>query len=260
MIISKLQGGLANQIFQWAIARNLSIEYNKPFYLDLNFYNNQINVTKRNFSLNKFKKIHFNIYNNLDENVFSRLEDNFYYKEIICDENTNYYLDGYWQSEKYFKKNQKIIREDLSIDEKQKTEILLKYPQLLLNTISLHIRRTDYVSSNGFHPLCTISYYQNAINIINNYDYIFVFSDDINWCKLNLNFPNMIFVENQGEIDDLYMMSLCKNNIISNSSFSWWGAWLNENGDKKIFYPRKWFGEFTNINTLDICPNDWVGL
>jgi hypothetical protein len=85
-----------------------------------------------------------------------------------------------------------------------------------------------------------------------------VFSDDINWCKQNLSFPKMQFVEGQDNIEDLWFMSLCSNNIIANSSFSWWGAWLNNNPEKKVIAPKNWFGQYANINSSDIVPETWI--
>jgi hypothetical protein len=124
--------------------------------------------------------------------------------------------------------------------------------------VSLHVRRTDYVTSNGYHPVQSIEYYKNAIDIIGDYDYIFVFSDDIQWCKDNLKFKNMVFMEGFSDIEDLHIMSLCQNNIIANSSFSWWGAWLNIHPEKKIIAPTNWFGEQANLNTSDMIPSDWI--
>lgn len=260
MVVSKLQGGLANQIFQWAHGYSLSLEYNTPLYLDLSYYKNQTNVTKRSFSLDKFSNLKYSIFSNFENKNYRHITDNFHFKKLHIDEKVDYYLDGYWQSEKYFNINSEKIIENLLYTDSQKKELFSKFPQLESNSLSIHIRRTDYLSSNGFHPVCPISYYENAINLIGGYDYIFVFSDDINWCKNNLIFENIIFVENQNDLEDLYTMSLCKNNIIANSSFSWWGAYLNLNSNKKIICPSNWFGSHTGINTTDIYPNKWIKL
>ena len=132
-----------------------------------------------------------------------------------------------------------------------------KYP-IDENNISIHIRRTDYVTSNGYHPVQSIEYYKQAIEIIGDYDNIFVFSDDINWCKENLKFDNMIFVDGNDDVEDMWLMSICNHNVIANSSFSWWGAWLNNNPDKKVIAPNNWFGSQTNLNTNDLIPNTWI--
>jgi hypothetical protein len=115
------------------------------------------------------------------------------------------------------------------------------------------------LNSNGHHPVQPISYFEDAIGLIGDYENIFIFSDDIKWCKENINFKNSIFVEGNTNIEDLWLMSLCTNNVISNSSFSWWSAYINNNS-KKIIYPKNWFGDFTNINTSLICPREWTQL
>lgn len=253
MILTKLQGGLGNQLFQWAVSRSLSIKNNTEYYFDLSYFSsfNYGNAKKWNFELDKF-----NIILNKPIN-YPNLEyilDDFHYREI----NDNSYLDGYWQCEKYFIENDETIRMDLKI----KNELLIylknKYPILSENTISLHVRRGDYVTSNGYHPVQTIDYYQKAIEIIGDYDYIFVFSDDIKWCKDNFKFDNIKYIEGETNIVDMYIMSLCKHNIIANSSFSWWGAWLNENKDKKVIAPINWFGSSSNLYSDDIIPKKWI--
>jgi hypothetical protein len=90
------------------------------------------------------------------------------------------------------------------------------------------------------------------------YDNILVFSDDISWCKDNLKFDKMNFIEGLDNVEDMWLMSLCDNNIIANSSFSWWGAWLNSNFNKKVIAPLHWFGDSANLNTSDIIPTNWI--
>ena len=260
MIITKLQGGLANQLFQWAYGRSLSLKYNTPLYIDNSFYlNTQFGNTKRDFSLSKFPNLDYTIipnernislWSNEKEKVrLVNLNDDFNYKELNYDETSHYYLNGYWQSEKYFIEYEDIIKKQLK-------------PNIDLNiesgSISLHIRRTDYVTSNGFHPVQSMDFYKNALDIIGDYNKLYIFSDDIKWCKENLRFDNMVFVEGNEDVVDLWSMSLCDNNIIANSSFSWWGAWLNNNKDKKVIGPKNWFGQQANLNTSDIIPESWV--
>jgi hypothetical protein len=257
MIITKLQGGLANQLFQWAHARSLSIDLNTEFYLDLSFYQHTLpGVTPRRYQLDSFPNMKAStLY--LDQNtIHQRVTDDFKFKDL-SKINMNHYLDGYWQSEKYFKHNRESILNDLKPSD-ELMDKLLKTPFIDTNVVSMHIRRTDYVTSNGFHPVQSIEYYQRALDIIGDYDYIFVFSDDINWCRENLNFKNIIFMEGFSDIEDLYLMSLCKNNIIANSSFSWWGAWLNKNPNKKVIAPLNWFGSQSNLDTSDIIPDNWI--
>jgi hypothetical protein len=258
MIITKIQGGLGNQMFQYAYGKHLATKYNKKLYCDINFYEYQ---SLRNFSLQDFHDI------DLDTSIdkikvnspIYKIDDDFKYKEIPAPNNCVYYLDGYWQSEKYFKDSESVIRKQFKPN-KNLFEKILETPGLDTKTVSIHIRRTDYVTSNGYHPVQSLDYYQNAIDLIGDYDTLYIFSDDINWCKENLKFKNMIFREGNSDIEDLFVMSMCVNNIIANSSFSWWGAWLNNNPDKKIIAPTKWFGEKVNLNDKDIIPNNWIRL
>lgn len=265
MIITKLQGGLANQLFQFAYGKSLSLKYNTPLYIDNSFYmSHQFGSTKRNFSLNKFPNLDYTImpnernislWNNENKKVNTRINDNFHYKELKYNENSNYYLDGYWQSEKYFKEISDILKKELSPSE----EDLIRLKEIIPNnSVSLHIRRTDYVTSNGFHPVQSIEYYKKALSLIGDYENIVVFSDDIPWCKENLKFDSMIFIDGYDDVEDLWLMSLCDHNIIANSSFSWWGAWLNNNPNKKVIAPKNWFGKQSNLNQSDIIPDSWI--
>jgi hypothetical protein len=256
MIITKIQGGLGNQIFQWAYGKALSIKFNTDLYLDTSFYNNQTGNTFRIFELNKFPNLGYHI-PNIEEKPTIQLNDNFTYNEFSYDDNFNYYLNGFWQSEKYFLDVSNTIKLALqpSIDVYEKLKI-----KTTNNSVSLHIRRTDYVTSNGFHPVQSIEYYNKALDIIGNYDQLLIFSDDIDWCKNNLQFKNMVFIENQNTFEDIWLMSLCKHNIIANSSFSWWGAWLNKKSDKIVIAPNDWFGPNSNLNTSNIVPQTWIKL
>lgn len=266
MIITKLQGGLANQIFQWAYGKYLSEKYSTPLYLDTLFYKNQFGVTKRDFSLNKFPNLSYNILpngvnilnwsNEKEKTKLVKLSDNFYYKELVYKKDSHYYLDGYWQSEKYFLEIKDVIIQSLIPEQKTVDKLKEKYPTK--NSVSIHIRRTDYLTSRGFHPLQPLEYYRKSLDLIKDYDNILVFSDDISWCKENLNFDNMIFVQGNDDIEDLWLMSLCEHNIIANSSFSWWGAWLNSNKNKKVIAPLNWFGSKFGTNSSYILPEKWI--
>jgi hypothetical protein len=113
------------------------------------------------------------------------------------------------------------------------------------------------VDRQNFHPLQTLSYYEKSVSIIGEDKLYVIFSDDINWCKENLNFiKNKIFVTDNLDYQDMYLMSMCKNNIIANSSFSWWGAWLNKNTNKKVVYPYIWFNFGPDASQIG-CEN-WI--
>lgn len=247
-IINIIRGGIGNQLFQWAITKTMEIKFGAEVYLDISPLYLNTGVTPRTFDLPQFPNIKYKILSNGgNEDFYSNPiieynEGNFNIDSTVLNEHNNYKFLDYWQSYNYFEKYKNEIKSDLSFSDGFKNEILSKYPEINTNSVSLHIRRTDYVSSNGYHPVQPISYYERALKIIGDYDNVLVFSDDIEWCKKNLNFKNQVFVENNSVSFDIWSMSLCKHNIIANSSFSWWGAWLNENENKIVVTPGNWFG------------------
>lgn len=252
MITVKIQGGLGNQMFQFACGKALSFKLKQQLLLDISFYKTRHRKTKRNFQLDNFN-FEINYYNG-NLNDFSIIKEN-NINTIESIKNTNLYLDGYWQSESYFFDISDLIRQCFSLDNLQ----INKYCDILNNkykTISLHVRRTDYIKYQHIYFIQPKSYYDEAIKIFDNYDYLLVFSDDIQWCKDNFKYSNIIFVENNSAIEDLYIMSNCTNNITTNSSFSWWAAWLNKNLSKKIIAPKKWWTNSDEINS--IIPKDWL--
>lgn len=253
MIVSKIQGGLGNQLFQWAFSKNLSILNNEKFFLDISFYKNQINVTSRAFSLSLFPNIEFDIFDENSLKTFDVIYDDFSIKKIDVNKNKNYYLDGYWQSEKNFVESSEIIKKELSPNNTIGNQLKKILPKG--TNVSLHIRRTDYLSSNGFHPVLPIEFYNKSLDLIGTYDNVIIFSDDIEWCEKNLTFKNSTFIKNLSDVENIWLMSMCNHNIIANSSFSWWGAWLNNHNNKKVIAPKKWFG--SNLNTENIIPDNW---
>jgi hypothetical protein len=172
----------------------------------------------------------------------------------------NFIIDGFFQSEKYFKNNRKEILDLVRIPEFVAVKISEKYSKFLHEkTTSIHVRRGDYLNHPNHHPVQSLTYYLNAIDLLKDKTDLFViFSDDIEWCKINLNLENAIYIEDEKDYIELYLMSFCKNNIIANSSFSWWGAWLNENPDKTVIGPKNWFGSAIQHNTGDILPETWI--
>jgi len=286
MIITKLIGGLGNQMFQYATGRLLAYKNKAVLKLDLSAYDNQSGITQRQYELSPFN-VQQNFSNQIDNKIicgpekkgllgkiFRKLPDSFYksnyikekghnFNSSILDLNNNVYLDGYWQSEKYFSDISDIIRSEFtlknnSLDPSLLQEIINK------NSVSLHIRRGDYVFNpvtNRFHGVCTLDYYKRAIDFIEERfeDLTFyIFSDDLNWCKENLkiNHPTF-FVEGNKNYEDLILMSHCKYNIIANSSFSWWGAWLNNNPGKIVIAPEQWFAD-KSVDTDDLIPESWI--
>jgi hypothetical protein len=260
MIISRLVGGLGNQLFQWACARNL-----QKLYGHIILYDDHIEASSRNRDLYRFPKIKLDqnhLYDNkIYQNKSNKIFDNFNYNNFsqidFSDTSQIYYLDGYWQGEKYFKKIADDVRKEL-----EPTDEFLELNKNILNEdcLSIHIRRTDYVNLQEYHPLQTLEYYKSAVDILNHSGPIYVFSDDIEWCKNNLNFNQMTFINNADPIIDMWTMSICKKNIIANSTFSWWAAWINKNKDKKVVCPKNWFGPRIPHSEKDILDNDWIKL
>lgn len=288
MIISELNGGLGNQLFQFAIARNLSLKLNIPFKLDISIYNSNTNLRQYNLSVFSFKNT---LADHTDISFFSpnkakgiariiQTLKKTYYRPVVIEEqnfkfnedvlgytNNNIYLKGYWQSEKYFSDIRSTLLDDLKITMplRKSNEVLLDKMQSK-KSVALHIRRGDYVSNEkvaNYHGTCSLDYYYNAINYIaqsNEEIVIYVFSDDIAWVKANLKTKHTIYcVENNLNYEDLRLMSSCNHNIIANSSFSWWGAWLNQSSDKVVIAPKNWFIN-TAINTIDLLPETWIKL
>jgi len=240
MITTFLQGGLGNQLFQWAVAENLALKNNTKINFDISFYLNQ---NHRKFELYKFKNIEINIAQpediNKNVNIIKETDLNSFDIQYV----NPTYLYGYWQNEFFFKDSETTIRNKLEIQDDLDNYIKNKYPVLGENTVSIHVRRTDYISLSDFHYNQSLDYFKNAYDLLtdNNIN-VLVFSDDINWCKDNIKFNKTIFIEGEDNITDLYMMSKCQNNIITNSTFSWWGAWINKNKNKIIISPKNWFG------------------
>lgn len=293
MIIVKLQGGLGNQMFQYAFATILAKKNNAVVYLDKNFFSlreKQVGFTPRNFELNIFdniysqispsevssfyklsiidkirRKLKFNYPKIYDESFFG-------FNQSALNIKAPVYLNGYFQSSKYFIGYEGLIKHlflfpinGLDILNKELLSQIKK-----TNTISVHIRRGDYIEdkvTQQFHGCCSIDYYLKAITLLMdryaNFTLVF-FSDDSEWVKEQFdNLPySKIFIDhnkNENSWKDMFLMSSCNHNIIANSSFSWWAAWLNENLDKTVITPKKWF-EAKDLDTKTLLPEEWIQL
>ena len=197
-------------------------------------------------------------------------ESYFHFDSEILNLPNNIYLDGYWQSEKYFNDIEDVIRKEFAITVPQTGENQ-KMAELISSreSVSLHVRRRDYVSdlqTSKVHGTCGLDYYARAITEICSMvdkPYFFVFSDDPEWSKANLYISHpVIFVDHNNAFtsyEDLRLMSRCRHHIIANSSFSWWGAWLNPGSDKIVIAPERWFNK-EDIDTTDLLPESWIRL
>ena len=269
LIIVKLLGGLGNQLFQYAAARRLSYKHNAVLKIDNSYFGKD---ESRAYNLSAFNvKEEFATSEEIEHlarhNVV--IEKHFHFEPRILLLPDNVYMVGYWQSEKYFKDIEPIIRQELTVRIPQagkNKEIATKIQKT--QSVSLHIRRGDSVYSRraSYHGICSLRYYQRCVSCIAkrvSLAHFFIFSDDILWAKehLHLSFP-MTFVEHNDDLtnyEDLRLMSQCKHNVVANSTFSWWGAWLNSNMEKIVCVPKKWFrGWRPRTNTKDLFPHSWV--
>ena len=249
MIYIKLDGRLGNNLFQIAagvsLAKKLSVAY-KAVPLDKEYADQ--------FKQSIFRKIDFQ--ETFPENLFIYKEPCFKYRQIPLQ--SDMIIDGFFQSEKYFDKE--LVRALFEIDEDIRSYINQKYRSVLdRSPVSIHVRRGDYLELQEYYPICRMNYYKKAMKHFPPDTTYLIVSDGIDWCKMNFKGDNFFFSENETPLTDLYLQSFCTHNIISNSTFAWWGAWLNPNPDKKVIYPSPWFGfYYRNYNTKDLCPPEWV--
>ena len=251
-------GGLGNVLFQVAVCYSISIRDNMTPIIDSTNHHGAHHGIQR-YTGNILRNFQFT---ETPLNLEGYGEGGHHYVEIPK-LNISTKLHGYFQSEKYFSKYRKQILEIFSPTDIIINNLNEKYGNVLKGNVnSLHIRRGDYVGLPNHHPLTPIDYYKDSVKMLGDDSVYLIFSDDINWCKENLNFiKNKFFVDNLSDYEEIYLMSLCNNNIIANSTFSWWGAWLNQNPNKKVISPKIWFGDALhhNINS-DIYCDGWVKL
>jgi len=337
MIIARLEGGLGNQMFQYAAARRLAEKHSCPLKLDLSWFNTQ--------QLRQYKLSCFNIYENfatpqeleaiignysITEWLSLKISRKLGFKQSVADLNTyrevssgitfnnthtgwwiarikhkfgfyrsdldlhkrgkyirekhhhfdpdileasNYiYLDGFWQSPKYFSDVESIVRQEFTLRSHQ-SSLCAQIVEQITNTfsVSLHVRRGDMANdpqANQLHGTCNLNYYKRAVEHIANHvrePHFFVFSDDPTWVKenLKLNFPSTLVSCHNSLVDneEMYLMSRCQHHITANSTFSWWGAWLNPSPNKLVVAPQKFFADFAcDHDVKDLYPTTWTVL
>ncbi len=290
MIIVQLLGGLGNQMFQYATGRRLAHAHNSVLKLDISAFNQRRFVTDRKYALSPFN-IQSQIAS-IDEiealtlwpaaktvNFFPHLFRRFPWRPptyIHCFEvpfqshilnlPDGVYLEGYWQSEKYFKDIAQILRQELTLKGQPAGENLDWVQRIQsCSSVSVHVRRRDFLmdtNTHQTHGVCSLDYYERAVHKVDEVvksPVFFVFSDDHRWAKENLRIPfpaNFIDNNQQRHEEDFRLMNLCRHHILANSSFSWWSAWLNPNPDKIVIAPWPWFKDL-KYDIRDILPDDW---
>jgi len=290
MIMVSLKGGLGNQMFQYAAGRRLSCLHNVPLKLDLSWFREDLTgVTPRSYALDHFSinaepatmqeisrlyephagrvKRFLNFMNPIHRKtcIYGK---HFHFDSSILELPDNICLDGYWQSEKYFQDIAAVIRSDFTLSvnsDVRNQEVVSMINEC--NSVSIHIRRGDYINDKktaAKYMACSNDYYLMAMDIMSTRaecPHFFVFTDDSAWVREHFEISHsMTLVGNNGPdkaYEDLRLMSLCTHHIIANSSFSWWGAWLNHRLDKIVIAPSRWFND-PKIDTSDLMPASWL--
>ncbi|MFL5812867.1 MAG: alpha-1,2-fucosyltransferase [Bdellovibrionia bacterium] len=297
IVAVEILGGLGNQIFQYACGRALAHKLGAELVWDLRPF---ADYSLRKFELDRFQ-IQGRMATPNEQRLFERTQFSknklirkaqrvlssfshppgksyreksgpFVYDEQILNLRTPVLLRGYWQSEKYFQDIRPSLLNELQLRDQlnQKSQDILKLIQRSSRPVSLHIRRGDYVSNPEaarFHGQCSLRYYEEAIQwFASNMGEIelFIFSDDIDWCRSNLKTGSsrVVYVDansaSQPEAD-LMLMKTCSHHIIANSSFSWWGAWLCTQPGQRVIAPKRWIAD-PNVKTDDVVPSSWIRL
>lgn len=288
MKIIKFHGGLGNQMFQYCFYKRMMLESDEvladtSFFKKVKAHNgleierlfniklNKIDkkIERFLFSKNKITKLKRSILKKINRFKVYTYFDTVYDESIIINPKKYSFYEGYWQSEKYFKTIEDIIRKKIIFPEivEEKNLKILKNIQEE-NSISIHVRRGDYVGHPQLDGLAPVEYYEKAIEYLKKKienPKFFIFSNDLSWCKENLPLKENEYEVVEGNTGnnsyiDMQLMSLCKHNIIPNSSFSWWGAWLNKNPQKIVIAPERWFTKESKFLYGDIVPKEWIKL
>lgn len=294
MIVLNLTGGLGNQLFQYALGRHLAVKLSTELVIEDSFYRSTPKgVTPRRYELDQFstacrfvteaERRYLRRYTHRwlrFSQKYIRIPGRYRYVREpldrlmleVGDFSGDILLDGYWQSEAYFSGSEAQLRHDLTpvfelSSQDLKTQSLMKATR----SVSLHVRRGDYVNASNlaWHGICGLDYYKKAIEFIRKKvsdPHLFVFSDDMQWVRDNLggmlaDLP-CTFVDHNHEgraANDLVLIASCRHHVIANSSFSWWGAWLNPDMDKIVVRPRVWVRQLPHMND-SVCPASWIAV
>ncbi len=303
MIITRLRGGLGNQLFQYACGRALSLRTDNSIRLDVEGYAKEAQEKNRKDTQRSYSLSHFNIRAEIATSeeirafkyplgiiskgwrfakvkIFRQFNTGFIPK--ILSKRGDVYLDGYWQTELYFNDHEKEIRADFTLKNPLGSAAADVAAQIRgAESVSIHVRRGDVArdaATNPYFGISTPDYYAAAINHIVslskntnentgksiNSPRFFVFTDDVAWVKENIKIPEpctFVSGKNIPDYEELVLMSLCRHNIIANSSYSWWGAWLNANPEKIIIAPKEWVnGAHNRKMHKDTVPSAWIRL
>ncbi len=291
MIIVRIKGGLGNQMFQYAVGRSIALRTGNAVQYDLSSYidgGTAARDTFRELGLEYFNvqlpvaspalvQKHHSFIRTTIRKIQLRLRPGSWYSvdARVLNPRDGSYLEGWWQTEQYFSDYADTIRAEFSLKKilsVSAQSIHLKIKELTaagIAPVSLHVRRGDYVSNihaAKHHGLVPLEYYHNALEEIKKNEskqiHIFVFSDDIEWAKTHIKSEHSINFVSSPEIayyEELYLMSTCAHHIIANSTFSWWGAWLNPSDTKIVIAPKQWVIS-RSVDTTNATPAQWIRL
>lgn len=300
MVIVNIFAGLGNQMFQYATGRRLARKLGVELKLDLSSFDrcqfrkyqlNLFQIPERVATRQEVESIKGPEQVSLPGRVLRKAhkvinprigfrlgglvaEKHFHFDPSILTLGDQVYLFGLWQSPKYFDDTAALIREEFTLKEAPagKNRALAGEMKAQPQSVSLHVRRGDYVSdphSNQSHGVCGADYYHRAIAHMAErlpQAHFYIFSDDVDWARSNLQLPRpATFIDHNGPdkgVEDLRLMGQCRHHVIANSSFSWWGAWLNPDPEKRVCAPGRWFGENAKVRrqSKDILPDNWTVL
>lgn len=291
-LVIKLQGGLGNQLFQYAFGLSVSKKLNAALYFDLSFYKQNHGLVPRAFALDIFTggvniASHNLVSSFLTPGLVQKIlnktgiskksiyrENSLRFNNDVFNVKPTAYFEGFWQSEQYFGDIEQAVRHAFTFKAPLNPQSQTIANKLAgeAGSVSVHIRRGDYVISkttSELHGICNESYYKSAITLIKekvSHPRFYFFSDDPEWVKQQLlpATDNATLINHNTDTDswqDMALMSKCKHHIIANSSFSWWGAWLNPGNQKIVIAPRNWFNnETAYFDATDLVPDGWIRL
>ena len=258
MVTVNLMGGLGNQLFQYAYSRALAAQGRDVYLTNIQVANA---TDHRVYSLDGFNTV-ARLYNPPPIGAAPLYESGIPFDEKMLNVPEPTIIYGYFQTERYFLNIASQIRKELTLKNplSEKAQRLADEIQNC-ESVSFHVRRGDYLQLQAFHGMVGLDYYASAFGhilsrIFPKRPVSYIFSDDPQWCKQNL--PGTV-VETGNKFEDLHLMSLCRHNIIVNSSFSWWAGWLNTNPNKIVVAPKRWFSS-KDLDSRDVIPNGWIQL
>ncbi len=254
-VTCRLQGRTGNMMFQIANAYVMALEHNRQLVIPSN------DSSSSHLEKTLFRKLDFSIYTSFDVKFAEVINLPFWHRTSppAVDRPTIY--SGWVQSEKYFGKHKEVVRDLFSPTPDFIKNATEEYPFLTNNTVAaINVRRGDYLTQLEHHPVVSLEYINEAIKRLPPHEHTIVVSDDIEWCKANIKGENMHFAESYHDQYALWLLSLCDHFVISNSSFSWWGAFLSRNPNKVVVAPETWFGPKLNEETRDLYCEGWIKL